>query len=183
MKMNVKRQFELREELSKDGAVFCYNGYITEDLLVSIGTVLKTKLEADNVDRKRIRSVFHFFVEQVQNIIRYSAELEESIDKPSEFRYGLVVVGSRDGSHFVTCANLIDNSSVAQLKDTLDRLHKMDEVELKKLYKTMLRSDAPDQSKGAGVGFIDIARKATRFEYDFISVDDASSYFSVTSYV
>lgn len=181
--MDVKKQFELRNNLSEDGAVFCYNGYLTEELLTSIGTVLKTKLQADNLDKQKIRSVFHFFVEQVQNIIRYSSEFEESIDKPCEFRYGLVIVGNRDDTYFVTCANLVDNNNVLQLKSTLDKIHKMDDAALKQLYKQMLRNETPEQSKGAGVGFIDIARKATKFEYDFIKVDDASSYFSVTSYV
>jgi len=181
--MDVKKQFELRNWLSEDGAVFCYNGYMTEELLTSIGEVLKTKLQTDNIDKKKIRSVFHFFVEQVQNIIRYSAEFEDSIESPCEFRYGLVVVGKRDDTYFVTCANLINNDSVPQLKSTLDKINRMDEVELKKLYKEMLRSEAPEQSKGAGVGFIDIARKASKFEYDFITVDDTSSFFSLTSYV
>jgi len=181
--MDVKKQYELRNELSQDGAVFCYNGYITEELLTSIGAVLKAKLQADNVDKKKIRSVFHFFVEQVQNIIRYSSEFEESIDSPSEFRYGLVIVGNRDDSHFVTCANLINNTNVEQLKSTLDHLHTLDEKELKKLYKEMLRGETPKNSKGAGIGFIDIARKAIKFEYDFIQIDKSSTYFSVTSYV
>jgi len=181
--MDVKRQFELRKELSNDGAVFCYNGYITEELLTSIGMVLKTKLQADNLDKQKIRSVFHFFVEQVQNIIRYSSEFEESIESPSEFRYGLVIVGSRDNSYFVTCANLVNNKNVPELKSTLDKIHQMDDDELKILYKKMLRNESPDQSKGAGVGFIDIARKASKFEYDFIDVNPTSSYFSLTSYV
>ncbi len=135
------------------------------------------------MDKKRIRSVFHFFVEQVQNIIRYSTEFEKSIEGPSEFRYGLVIVGHRDDTHFVTCVNLIDNNNVPQLKSTLDQIHSMDNTQLKKLYKQILRSDSPDQSKGAGVGFIDIARKATKFEYDFIEINESSSYFSLTSYV
>ena len=181
--MDAKRQYELRKELNDDGAVFCYNGYLTVDLLTSIGTVLKTKLQADNVDKKKIRSVFHFFVEQVQNIIRYSMEFENRITDPAEFRYGLVMVGSRDGTHFVTCANLIDNSSVPQLRETLADLHQMDDAELKVLYKKMLRSEAPDSSKGAGVGFIDIARKASNFEYDFVEVNADSSYFTLTSYL
>lgn len=181
--MDAQRQYELRRELNEDGAVFCYNGYLTEDLLTSIGTVLKTKLQADKVDKKKIRSVFHFFVEQVQNIIRYSLEYEEGIEKAKEFRYGLVIVGTRDDTHYVTCANLIDKNNVGQLKQTLDDIHSMDDAELKVLYKQMLRSESPESSKGAGVGFIDIARKATRFEYDFVEVDDSSSYFSLTSYL
>jgi len=181
--MDVKQQFELRKQLNNDGAVFCYNGYLTEDLLTSIGAVLKSKLQADNVDKRQIRSVFHFFVEQVQNIIRYSKEFEESIEVPSEFRYGLVIVGSRDGTHYVTCANLVDKSNVEQLKTTLDDIHAMSDDELKKLYKKLLRSETPENSKGAGVGFIDIARKASKFEYEFFPVDANSSYFSLTSYL
>jgi len=181
--MDVKTQYELRKTLNEDGAVFCYNGYLTEELLASIGSVLKTKLAADKVEKKKIRSVFHFFVEQVQNIIRYSEEFEGDVDDPSEFRYGLVIVGTRDDTHYVTCANLVDNSNVPELKNTLDELHNMGDDELNKLYKKLLRSETPANSKGAGVGFIDIARKASKFEYDFTAVDKSSSYFSLTSYL
>jgi len=118
-----------------------------------------------------------------KTVSQLQSMLAKSVEGPSEFRYGLVVVDNRDGTHFVTCANLVDNSNVPQLKNTLDQIHNMDEAALKKLYKQMLRSDSPDRSKGAGVGFIDIARKATKFEYDFVEVSESSSYFSLTSYV
>ena len=56
------------------GIIFAYSGYVTEPVLSGVGEALKQKLTIDDADTKTLRSVFAVFVEQMQNIIRYSAE-------------------------------------------------------------------------------------------------------------
>ena len=59
------------------GVIFAYSGYVTERVLSGVGEALKQKLTIDD-DTKTLRSVFAVFVEQMQNIIRYSAEKVEA---------------------------------------------------------------------------------------------------------
>lgn len=174
--------------LTEQGIVFCYSGVITEKQLTAIGNVVKNKLELENTETNIARSVFSVFVEQVQNVIRYSVEKladEQDRDRPADANgYGLIIVGQKDGKHFITCGNLIEIAEVERLRAALTYLQSLNAQELKALYKQTLRAEVPATSKGAGVGFIDIARRAINgFEFDFTEKDARYAYFAVKAYI
>lgn len=175
--------YKFRNYLRETGIIFSYSGYMTEDILVGIGKAIKQKLKMDDEDSKTAKAVFSIFVEQVQNVIRYSAE-KETKDDSTELRYGLLTVGREENRVFVTCGNIIRNADKVRLKGNLAKIQQMDKEELKKLWKDTLRGETPEGSKGAGVGFIDIARRARQgFEFDFSAVDDDVSFFTLKAYI
>lgn len=175
--------YDFRNYLRETGIIFCYSGYMTEDILVGIGNAIKQKLSMDEEDTKTARAVFSIFVEQVQNVIRYSAE-KETKDDMTELRYGVLTVGREDDKVFVTCGNIIKNPDRDRLKEHLEIIQKMDKKELKKAWKDTLRGETPAGSKGAGVGFIDIARRARQgFEFDFSEVNPDMSFFTLKAYI
>ncbi|PCI39421.1 MAG: hypothetical protein COB46_08890 [Rhodospirillaceae bacterium] len=184
--MLARDMYDFRDELNEKGIIFCYSGYITEAILSGIGSALKTKLALEHEERARTRSLFAVFVEQVQNVIRYSAERipEGDGDESDELRYGVLIVGKSDDKYFVSCANLIAQDDVARLNKNLDKIQSLDAEGLKVLFKQTLKGETPEGSKGAGVGFVDIARRASHgFEFDFTKVDDTHSYFCLKAYV
>ena len=73
--MDGRDLFDLRATLQRQGIIFAFSGYMTEAVLSGVGEAIKQKLTIDDADTKTLRSVFAVFVEQMQNIIRYSAEL------------------------------------------------------------------------------------------------------------
>lgn len=175
--------YQFRNYLRETGIIFCYSGYMTEDILVGIGKAIKQKLSMDEEDTKTARAVFSIFVEQVQNVIRYSAE-KETRDNMAELRYGVLTVGKMDERVFVTCGNVINNDDRKRLQQNLESIQQMDRKELKKLWKDTLRGETPEGSKGAGVGFIDIARRARQgFEFDFSDIDNTHSFFTLKAYI
>ncbi|MBT3766359.1 MAG: hypothetical protein HOB79_17190 [Rhodospirillaceae bacterium] len=186
--MLAKDTYDFRGYLQEKGIIFCYSGYITEDVLSGIGNAIKKKLEHEAADKRTSKGLFSIFVEQVQNVIRYSAEGEpENVENESkELRYGVLTVGkSKDkDNYFVSCGNLIMQKDVERLKESLSHIQNLDKDGLKALYKETLKGDTPEGSKGAGVGFIDIARRAENgFEFDFENVDDEHSYFCLKAYM
>ena len=175
--------YKFRNYLRENGIIFCYSGYMTEDILVGIGNAIKQKLSMDEEDSKTARAVFSIFVEQVQNVIRYSAE-KETKDDATELRYGVLTVGREDNKVFVTCGNIVKNADRERLQKNISAIQKMDKIELKKLWKDTLRGETPDGSKGAGVGFVDIARQARQgFDFDFSDVDNDFSFFTLKAYI
>jgi hypothetical protein len=181
-----QEMFEFRNSLTEKGILFCYSGYFTEDVLTSIGQAMRMKLEHEEGGKTVARNVFSLFVEQVQNIIRYSAEKEDLLsgNDHKELRYGILSVGQKDGSFFVACSNLIDSDDVERLKSSLKYIQTLDDKDLKQLYKDTLRSKSPEGSKGAGVGFLDIARRAKKgFEFGFMPMESNRSYFCIKAYV
>ena len=178
--------YEFRDYLQERGIIFCYCGYMTESVLTGIGNAIKRKLEIEETDRQTAKGVFSVFVEQVQNVIRYSAEREPPVPSEviGELRYGVLTVGRTDEHYFVSCGNLIDTGDVARLEAQLKHIQTLDKDGLKALYKETLKGDVPEGSKGAGVGFIDIARRANQgFEFDFMALNDQHSYFCLKAYL
>jgi len=178
---------DLRSMLHKQGVIFAYSGYVTEPVLSGVGEALKQKLAIDDADTKTLRSVFAVFVEQMQNIIRYSAELAQPPLPPAsdanalrEIRYGILTIG-REGEDYVVCAgNLVRQADVERLRKRLSTIRDMSKDELKVLYKEQLRSEPGEGSKGAGLGFMEIARRATKpIEFDFSAVDSEHSFFAL----
>ncbi len=72
--MHARELFDIRTVLRKQGIIFAYSGPVTETVLSGVGEAIKQKLVIDDADTKTLRSVFAVFVEQMQNMIRYSAE-------------------------------------------------------------------------------------------------------------
>src|SRR5580704_7803874 len=107
--MLAKELLGFRAQLQQSGIIFAYCGYVTEPVLTGVGDALKQKLLIDEMDTKTARSVFAVFVEQMQNIIRYSAEKDATISTEErsgvtlELRYGIVTI-SREADHFIVRA-------------------------------------------------------------------------------
>jgi hypothetical protein len=170
-----------RDDLYKWGVLFCYSGYLTEAVLESIGTAMRLKLEVDTADRRLARNLFSVFVEQVQNVVRYSAEVEVVDGEGSaELRYGLLAVGKDAEGHFVTVGNLMLTADVPRLRDDLSEIQKLDKQGLATRYREILKAPPPKGSKGAGAGFTQIARLANRgIEFGFLEVENGRSFFGL----
>jgi hypothetical protein len=184
--MLAREMYDFRNTLREKGILFCYSGYMTEEVLSGIGNALKRKLELEDADRNTVKSVFSVFVEQVQNVIRYSAEREppDGDGSAGDLRYGVLTVGSQNDRYFISCGNLVEQRDVERLESSLTHIQSLDKDGLKSLYKETLRGVVPEGSKGAGVGFIDIARRAEHgFEFDFTELDDERSYFCLKAYI
>ncbi|EKO40525.1 MAG: hypothetical protein B193_0758 [Solidesulfovibrio magneticus str. Maddingley MBC34] len=181
--MLAENMLQFRNQLQAHNISFCYSGFMTEDLLVGIGNTIRKKLEMSELDKKRCKTVFSVFVEQMQNVIRYSSERETHTDN-TDLSFGIVAVGEDAGRVFVTCSNVVDNASACSLKSVLGKIKSLDKDGLKALWKETLKGDSPEGSKGAGVGFIDIARKADGgIEYDFAPIDGGRSFFTIKAFI
>ena len=182
--MLAQELFGFQTQLRRSGIVFTYCGYVTEPVLTGVGDALKQKLAIDDMDTRTARSVFAVFVEQMQNIIRYSAEKGDGLGAESgpaaELRYGIMTIGRESDSFVVRTGNLIDKADVERLQLRLDHIRKADKDALKTMYKETLRLEPEKGLKGAGVGFIEIARRASKpIKFDFVDVDDRFAFFAL----
>lgn len=140
-----------------------FHGQFTEDTLLAVANDFKEKLIENDVEKKISRSSFYIFVELAQNILRYSAEIDVTDHPagPQPIRIGTIAAGCDDERIFIHTDNLIQADKVDFLQHHLDRINGLDADGRKKLFKDILRNEVPEGSKGAGVGFVEIARKAS----------------------
>jgi len=97
---------------------------------------------------------------------------------------GLLITGYDNGHYYVLCGNKVNNETVELLKDKLVTLRNMDKDELRRYYKEQRKKNTPEDSKGAGLGFIELARKSVKpIEFSFQPIDEHFSFFSLKTYI
>ncbi|MCA1961013.1 MAG: SiaB family protein kinase [Desulfomonile sp.] len=177
---------DLYNRLEKEGIVFCFCGSASQSVVEGIGATLWQRMELQGTQMSIIGRVFPVFVEQMQNIVSHSADRIVSKDESGEeLRSGIVIVGYAYGHFFVQCGNFIENADVELLESKLQDLRKMDRKELNALYREERRK-AQDlgKTKGAGLGLIEMARKASEpLEFTITPVDEHRSFFSMSTII
>jgi hypothetical protein len=99
--------------------------------------------------------------------------------------------GRTDGSHWIVCANLVKVYDIPELSQKLNAIRGMSNDEIKANYKRQLLDDDHAEknqaSKGAGLGFLTIARDSrTPIEFSFVSDPSTScehAYFFVKAII
>ncbi|WP_247875675.1 SiaB family protein kinase [Azospirillum sp. TSH100] len=177
--MLAQQYASIKRDLDEKGIVFSFSGYLSEGILYSLGEALREKMALEAADGPTIRRVFSVFVEQMQNIIRYSAEkMSGTAGRAVELSAGMVTIGMERGKVFIVCGNTVRNSEVPRLKERLDHLKSLDRDGIKTYYREQLREDPDDGSRGATLGLIEIARRASDpIDYDFNAMDADRSFF------
>ena len=152
---------------------FCYSGLLSEDVLSTFSGIVREQMSEMEDDAEITKRVFGIFVEQAQNVIRYSK------DRIAEGGTGTVAISRAEDGFLIEAINPMDHENAEGLQKNLNELKAMDSKELRKAYKQRLREGPPEGSKGAGLGFIEMARKADRFEFDFVGSTELLFVFKV----
>jgi hypothetical protein len=176
---------KLKQSFDEKGIFFSLSGPISQDLIVEIGDILKHKMRLEDASKSTILKVFSLLIEQSQNVIHYSVEkLPSKQNINEELHFGIIIVGFADGHYYVIVGNLINNEDIDRLENKLKKIIVLDQNQLKDFYKTERKKERDKISKGAGLGFIEIARKACKpLEYRFEKIDNKHSYFTLKTII
>jgi hypothetical protein len=174
--------WEYTNKLKELNIYISYNGPLWDDGIRGIAEMVKTSLSYEDLSSNASKTIFSVFVEQVTNMLMYSAEKEvfEKMDK-NEVSTGMLLLGHKGRTHFIQTGNVIRSDSVETVKNKIDHLNTLDKKELRQYHREIMRNgdDNPD-SKGAGLGLIEIARRVSApIEYKFEPIDEDLSYFTM----
>ena len=152
--------------------LFCYSGPLTEDLLTTISNPVKHQLSDKETEEAVAKRVFGVFIEQAQNIIRYSYQKT----RVTGDSIGTVAISIAEDGFLIEAVNIVDPEKKDGLEASLIELTVKDQKELRSLYKQRLRDGPPEDSSGAGLGFIEMARRVKKFEFDFIESENGALF-------
>ena len=161
-----------------------YSGPMWDDGIKGLTGMVKVQLEGDDLTGNAAKSIFSVFVEQVTNMLMYSAEKEQfpQTDKGTvDISTGMLILGEKDKTYFIQTGNAITKESAKLVEERINHLNSLDKKDLRQYYREKMRSenDNPD-SKGGGLGLIEIARRATApIKYTIEPVNEKLSYFTM----
>lgn len=170
----------LQNNLRDAGILISFSGRFSQGIIEELGEAIKKHMEAEQRPQNDIFNVFAVFIEQTQNIKNYAAANEQDIHLDKIINSGIVSIGKLDSGYFIWSGNLVKQEDVAALSEKLDRVVGLDKMELKKLYKEQLKKDLNPDSRGAGLGLIDIARKASApIQYSINPIDEEFAFYEL----
>ena len=171
--MNAKNVYTLFNNLQSDNLSFIYQGSFNDIITERIIDISETTISSMQEPSKISNKVSFLLAECFQNVIRYGDVTLANSDSP-----GIFVTRNIGKSYFISSANLISNKDVESLKEKLEQINILNPEELKKLYLDVLTNNERTNKGGAGLGFIEMARKSgQKLEFDFEEVDKDYSYF------
>ncbi len=157
-----------------------YEGEITHQITKAFTSLTESNMAKEEESNTVQKKVFHVMVECLQNISKHADSFGSD-----DFLFagrGIFMVSKGDVEYHVTTGNVIENTKIEELSRILDHINLLDKEGLKQLYKTQMREGRLSEKGGAGLGFIDIARKTGRkLDFHFLSIDEENSFFILTS--
>lgn len=171
--------FDLLYETEAEDLNYIYRGEFNKDITNYILSLAEKNIIESKIQSKTKKRVFHIMVESIQNINRHQDYSDEEYTNTSFFAI------QKNGTFFyITTANVIDNSEIPSLKDKLDRLNQLSDLELTKTYLQILNDGQISSKGGAGLGLIEIVRKSkNKLYYQFEELSETKSFIYMHSYI
>lgn len=181
--MTTPELYRLNAQMQNQGINFYYSGPVTQDILVCIGNALRKNIILSSPGINNRHEAFSVFVEQIQNLIHYSA-MRKPHDEDNEFSFGVIAMGIDQEKFFIDCGNQIEQKDAENIRASLNHIKTLDRQELKKHYRNLLKQELPEGSKGGGVGFVEIALRARAgFEFNIVDMDNHLAFFNLRVFV
>lgn len=175
---------EVQTLLRNNGILISFSGWLSQQLIEEYGEAIRKYLVAENKPKNEISHIFSIYIEQTQNINNYCAtkSVLPVCDRISQS--SIVTIGKTEQGTYICSGNLVENDDLNSLIARVESVVKLDKDGLKRAYKEQLKKELPDGANGAGVGLIDMARKATMpLEYSVTKVDELLSFFILKAVV
>jgi len=171
--------YEMYEKMRVNQVNLAYEGEITHQITKAFTSLTEGNMAKEEDYNSVQRKVFHVMVECLQNISKHAEGRDGSAGKEGR---GIFLVSKNEEEYNVTTGNLIRNDKVDGLRKVLENINNLDKEGLKKLYKQQIREGRLSEKDGAGLGFIDIARKTgEKLIFSFLPVNDKLSFFILIS--
>ena len=155
--------------------ILVYQGDFTQESTKSILSMAERNLDSSGEDSSIKRKVFNVMVEALQNIVKHSDEL---VDGQTRSHAAIFLIGKEANRFSIMSGNPVRKDNVPKLKETLDHINGLDKDGLKELYKEIIKNTTISEKGGAGLGFVDMARKSGgKLEFEFPEMNSEYCFF------
>jgi len=163
--------YDLHRTMMSQKLILVYQGDFTQETTKSILAMAERNIDSSGEDANIKRKVFNVMVESLQNIVKHSDEL---VDGAVHSHAAIFLIGRESNRYTIMAGNPIRKTNVAKLEEKLQRINSLDKDGLKELYKEIIKNTTISEKGGAGLGFVDMARKSggkLEFEFPEMSAD------------
>ena len=162
----------------KKNLILIYEGEFTQDITKSVLAMAERNMDSYGEGSGTKRKVFNIMVECLQNICKHADYIEGKVDDESS--NAIFMIGKQETEYFILSGNAMLSDKVESVSQKLEQINSLDKDGLKQLYKDIIKNGSLSEKGGAGLGFIDMARKSgQKLRYDFEPINDELTFFSL----
>lgn len=167
--------YDLHQLMVSHKVVLIYEGDFTQETTKSILTMAERNLESSGEDSSIKKKIFNVMVEALQNIVKHS---DDTHDRETSHHAAIFLIGHAQSQYSIMSGNPVRNENIPNLKQALEHINSLDKDGLKELYKDIIKNSSLSDKGGAGLGFVDMARKSgEKLEWTFVQMNDEFSFF------
>lgn len=173
----MKYVYDLHRSMREQNLILVYEGEFTQEITKSVLAMAERNMDSMGEESTTKRKVFNVMVECLQNIVKHGESYKG--DEGDEYN-AVFMIGKKGEEYIIASGNPLYSENIDGLRQRLDKVNGLDKDGLKKLYKDIIKNTSISEKGGAGLGFVDMARKSgQKLEYDFVEIDDKRSFFSL----
>jgi hypothetical protein len=167
--------YDLHQTMVLHNVILIYEGDFTHETTKSILTMAERNLESSGEDSSIKKKIFNVMVEALQNIVKHSDEVK---DGEIMHHAAIFLIGHEQSQYSIMSGNPVRRENIPALQKALERINGLDKEGLKELYKEIIKNSTISEKGGAGLGFVDMARKSgEKLEWSFVDVNEELSFF------
>lgn len=154
--------------------IYEFSEKINEESIIKSAEHIEQLLIDNNAKPNKIKNVFEIIIEVMQNMLNYSYGNKELENNKKEATGSLILsYQSSEDSYCLQSCNLIEEFQKQTITDKIDSLKNLDDKALRRLSREKMRHRKDNHDKGAGLGFIMMARKTLEpIKFDFLPFKD-----------
>lgn len=178
----MKLVYQFHNDMLKHNLSLVYEGEVNQSITKAFTSLAEKNLNEENEHKSTIKTVYHVMVECLQNIYKHADHVETG--KPYKSGQGIFVVGQNDKGYMITTGNVVANTKVEIIRNLIEQVNELSADEVKEKYKKQIREGEISEKGGAGLGFIDIAKKTgNKLDFHFEKINDVTSYFILKTHI
>jgi hypothetical protein len=168
--------YDLHQMMASHKVILIYEGDFTQETTKSILTMAERNLESSGEESGIKKKIFNVMVEALQNIVKHSDEAKDGSN--NNHHAAIFLIGHEHSQYSIMSGNPVKNVNLPSLKSALEKINSLDKDGLKELYKEIIKNTTISDKGGAGLGFVDMARKSgEKLEWAFVPMNDEFSFF------
>jgi hypothetical protein len=167
--------YDLHRTMMSQKLILVYQGDFTQETTKSILAMAERNIDSSGEESNIKRKVFNVMVESLQNIVKHSDEL---VDGQTRSHAAIFLIGREANRYTIMSGNPIRKENVGKLQQSLEKINALDKEGLKELYKEIIKNTTISEKGGAGLGFVDMARKSGgKLEFEFPEMSSDYAFF------
>lgn len=172
--------YNFSDSMGKRNAELVYKGEISHQVTKAFTSLTETSMLMEQEPNSVQKKVFHVIVEFLQNISKHADSLETGEDRREGS--GVFLLCKDEENYTITTGNVMMIHKKEAIASILEKINSLDREGLKALYKQQIKDGRLSEKGGAGLGFIDIAKKTgNKLNYSFVQLNDEYTFFIISS--